>query len=110
MTVSARLIKKKPYSNSYEAGIQKHDTTILSVEAQFMLGFIERWGMVAAMPDGEDSAGRQKLRLATTEELVARAVVVTSLAFDAAHDLGWAAEAPSMDDLVAAEKGDGSDD
>jgi hypothetical protein len=33
-----------------------------------------RWGMVAAVPDGEDSAKRQKLRLMTPQELVDRAI------------------------------------
>ena len=40
---------------------------------------IERWGMVAACPDGEDSSGRSKLRLATPEELVDRAYAVAAL-------------------------------
>ena len=56
----------------------KYDETLLeavnsSVEANFAAMMIERWGMVAATPDGEDSAGRQRLRLPTPEELVERA-------------------------------------
>lgn len=37
----------------------------------------QRWGMVAAIPDGEDTAGRQKLRLMTPLELAQRAVQST---------------------------------
>ena len=43
-------------------------------EATLAMGLIERWGMVAAIPDGEDSAGRQRLRLATPDELTTRAI------------------------------------
>ncbi len=37
------------------------------------MNLIERWGLVAAMPDGEDSSGRTRLRLPTANELVTRA-------------------------------------
>ncbi len=37
---------------------------------------VEKWGTVAAEPDGEDSSGRAKVRLATADELVTRAVDV----------------------------------
>ncbi len=34
----------------------------------------ERWAMAVAMPDGEDSDGRAKLRLLTPQEVAERAV------------------------------------
>ena len=69
-----------------------------------MMALIERWGMVAAMSDGEDSAGRQRLRLATPEELVSRAADITNLAFDVMDSVGWTAKTPSVEELIAAEE------
>lgn len=63
-------------------------------EANFMLQLVERWGMVAATPAGEDSSGRQKLRLSTPEELVARATEMTALVFHACRDAGWIVPIP----------------
>ena len=65
------------------------------MEATAVLNFIEKWGMVAAAPDGEDSAGRQKLRLATPEEMVARAMQTTEAAFRTLRAHGWIA--PSVE-------------
>jgi hypothetical protein len=45
----------------------------------FAREFISRWGMVAAVPDGEDSSGRAKVRLSTPEELVVRAFETAEL-------------------------------
>jgi hypothetical protein len=60
----------------------------LEPEAEMACKMIERWGMVAAIEDGEDSAGRQKLRLATPEELVSRAFAVAKLVFSSARENG----------------------
>ena len=35
---------------------------------------VEKWGMVAAFPHGEDSAGRQRLRIMTPIEVADRAL------------------------------------
>ena len=66
--------------------IVTHETEIMEFEAKFALAVMEKWGMVAAMPDGEDSSGRQQLRLATPEELVARAFAIAKLAFQRTRD------------------------
>ena len=50
---------------------------------------LSRWGMVAAVPAGEDSGGRQKLRLLEPEEMVARACEVTELFFMECQRRGW---------------------
>lgn len=51
----------------------------LEFEAKVAEEFIARWGMVAGAPDGEDSAGRAKLRLQTPEELIERAFNTAAL-------------------------------
>lgn len=64
-------------------------------EANCVLHLIDRWGMVAAVPDGEDSAGRQKLRLMTPEELTTRAMQTAEVAFRTLRAHGWIA--PSIE-------------
>jgi len=56
-----------------------HENENYEQEAKIAIDFIIRWGCVAAMPDGEDSSGRQKLRLMTTRELVVRATKTAQL-------------------------------
>lgn len=70
--------------------------------AELAVRMIERWGQVAAIDDGEDSAGRAKLRLATPEELVTRAFEVAELyVYHAAHR-GHVIEGVSKEDLMRA--------
>ena len=47
-----------------------------------------RLSNVPIMPDGEDSQGRQKLRMATPEELVEKAFACATLLVKAARDRG----------------------
>ncbi|KKL25562.1 hypothetical protein LCGC14_2404040 [marine sediment metagenome] len=68
----------------------------LEQEARFVLELLVRWGMVAAEPDGEDSAGRQKLRLQTPEELTTRAFAVADLAMKKARKDGLVHVAPEL--------------
>ena len=55
---------------------------------------VEKWGMVAAIPDGEDSAGRSKLRLLTPEKVVNRATETADLLWSALEDKGWLFDVP----------------
>jgi len=62
--------------------------------AAFAAALLERWGMVCAQPDGEDSAGRQRLRLMTPAELVERACQVTEAAFAEFRKRDWLLDLP----------------
>ena len=74
---------------------EKHKTEIVCIhkteetenEAKLAFALIERWSMVA-IPDGEDSSGRSKLRLITVEELTERAFETAKSAFQRARDNG----------------------
>lgn len=61
----------------------------LTTEARFAMQLIERWGMVDAAPDGEDKAGRSKLRLLDPIEVVDRACDTASFAMVAFTARGW---------------------
>lgn len=70
-------------------------------EAHCAIEFVQKWGMVACVPDGEDGAGRQKLRLATPDEVVARAVTTTELLYRTMRERRWIDTNPML--LVPAE-------
>jgi len=60
-------------------GQVQEGTLVMGRRSLLAVEMVNRWGMVAGMPDGEDSSGRARLRLATPEELVDRAVEVSNL-------------------------------
>lgn len=53
-----------------------------------------RVSIVACVPDGEDSSGKQKFRLMTPEETVERATTIASLAWNVYRDRGWILDVP----------------
>jgi hypothetical protein len=59
---------------------------------------LEKWAMVAAEPDGEDSAGRSKLRVLTPFELTERACDIADHAFTQFERRGWLVALPSIDE------------
>ena len=64
-------------------------------EARFAMVLMEKWGMVNAEPDGEDSAGRARLRPATPKEVVNRACELSSLAMDEFRARDWIVDLPN---------------
>ncbi len=99
------VIEVRTYKNEFDLGskpcIRVHERNHLELRARTSIAFIERWGMVAAVPDGEDTTGRQKLRLATPTELVERACVITEQLFSAMDSKGWITELPSVANVEA---------
>lgn len=67
--------------------------------ARFAMACIERWGMVAAEPDGEDSTGRQKLKLSRPRDIVYRAMECADMVFEEFDRAGWLVNVPSVDEL-----------
>lgn len=65
------------------------NTRVPCTEARMAMEMIVKWGLVAGENGGEDSAGRHKLRLATPEELVERAVKVAEIACQAFEGKNW---------------------
>lgn len=62
----------------YTPRITIHETEQPNFEARLAVNLLEKWGLVAAESDGEDSAGRAKLRLSTPIELAQRACDVAA--------------------------------
>ena len=69
-------------------------TQELYAVAKIALEIANRWGCVAAMPDGEDSAGRSKLRMQTPDEIAARAFDTAAALWTQFEGRGWLSELP----------------
>ena len=97
MTVTAKVVK---FRNDVRQ-IAVHNDEISNPEALLTFALVERWGMIMGTPDGEDSSGRQKVRIMTASELVERACRVTEQVFMACRDLGWIRPGPTAEEFFA---------
>ncbi len=66
----------------------------LGLEARIAIEMVQKWGMIAAMDDGEDSAGRHRVRLMTVEELVQRACDSAQKLIEEFEKREWLLELP----------------
>ena len=90
--------KHKQYGDIEKEIITVWDRRRAELEANIAIDFITKWGMVAAIPDGEDSVGRQRLRLATPEELVDRSILTTKLLMTGLNREEWFHVTPPLTD------------
>jgi hypothetical protein len=65
-------------------------------KARLAMVLLEKWGMVQAHTDGEDSAGRAKLALMPVHEVVGRACEMADLAWREFERLGWVVPIPPI--------------
>jgi len=79
--------------------VSLHETEHLDARARLAMEMMCRWGMVAGSPDGEDSAGRSKLKLEDEAAVVERACKMTALAFDEFNKNNWITHLPSMETM-----------
>jgi hypothetical protein len=87
-----------------DEGVVYHSMETLSDKARMASTFIERWGMVAGRPDGEDSAGRQRLSLLTPSELVQRACQTVDALYAEFQSRGWTVKVPGYDEMFGESK------
>lgn len=69
-------------------------TKLPSHQGRFAEELMRHLAIVAAVPDGEDSLGRQKFRLMTEEEAVTRATKMAELAWAEFEKRNWILEVP----------------
>lgn len=79
-----------------------HEREQMTLKARLAVQMVERWGLVAAVPDGEDGAGRQKMRVPTPAELVGQACSVASALVDEFRRSGWMVEVPGIEEMERA--------
>jgi hypothetical protein len=63
-------------------------TQVPNEEARFAMALVERFGLIAGKPDGEDSAGRAIINTLPVAETVARAFDLAGEAFRVMHERG----------------------
>ena len=100
MTVETKITKER-YDNNAKTMI--NDTDHFGVKAKIVIDMVSRWGMIAGEPDGEDSSGRAKLKLATEKDLVKRAFRMADLMFDELEIRDWLIQTASFETLNEAE-------
>ena len=92
MTKKAEVTKLK-YGNGYTINMR----TIVNLEAKFAEEIMIRLSLISAKENGEDSAGRQKLRTLTDEEVVQRACNIAELAYREFEKRDWLIDVPSVE-------------
>lgn len=63
--------------------------------AELASSLAERWGMVAGVPDGEDSSGRSRIRPMTAEEITNHACETAECLYAEFDRRGWIDEIPA---------------
>lgn len=94
MTVEVRTAKSR-YKLDSGSGIMVHETEYLDQRARTAVSFVEKWGMALCEFDGEDSAGRQKMKVASCDSVVKRACEMTDLLFYEFRNRGWITDMPT---------------
>lgn len=95
--------KFDPVKATYDEGI--HSTRMFYSVADMAVEFAKHFAIVAATPDGEDSAGRAKLRLSTPAEVVQRSCDIAEGLWNEFESRGWMFEVPlpkGAEDVIAA--------
>lgn len=87
-----------------EAKLGMHENEVPEFEAKLAFAMIERWGMIAGTPDGEDSAGRAKITTMPVDELVGKAFETARLAMKMARDKKLIHKAPTLAEMETFEK------
>jgi hypothetical protein len=92
-------VRESGYSGEKE--VSTYRTEMPDDVAACAVLFLERWSLVAAMPDGEDSAGRAKLRLPTADEIVTRAFDIAEKYYATARARGHLLDLPDLNAINA---------
>jgi hypothetical protein len=83
-----------------EGGVVAHAAFQPDPRAGFAMQIIERFALIAATPDGEDSAGRQAMRLREPAEIASFASRVADAAFKEFQERGWLLAMPAYEALA----------
>jgi hypothetical protein len=86
--MAVKFYVDEKYRNSRKE-IVIHDEEHLTTEARVAISLVEKWGMIYANIEGEDSSGRQKFETASVSEVVKRACDMTESLFDEMRKRNW---------------------
>ena len=68
--------------------VEAHNDEVPDFCGNIACVLVERWGTVAAEPDGEDSTGRAKMKLQTPQDLVNRAITTAEILVEGLQQRG----------------------
>ncbi len=72
-----------------------YQKTVFDRRAEMAIIMLEKWGMVAGIDNGEDSAGRAKISLMPIGKLIDRAFECADAAYSEIERRGWSMEIPA---------------
>jgi hypothetical protein len=75
--------------------IEVYKTKVPGAIAEMAMQMACRWGLVAATPDGEDSAGRQKLKKQLPADLAKEACDTAAALWAQFEERGWIVDLPA---------------
>ena len=81
-----------------------HHRETMTEKARMAAALLERWAPIAGTDDGEDSAGRAKIRRLNAAEVVEHACEIADRAIDSFRARGWMKAVPSLSELEAQHK------
>lgn len=87
---------ENPASRFEHSTVTVYKTAVPYPQAELAERLIHHFGVVAAATDGEDSAGRAKLKLLSPEEVVARACQIAELAHLEFQKRDWLLKLPAL--------------
>ena len=87
-----KYIEQKTYKGATE--IIVCNSIALFPQAKFAQDLMHNLAIAAAVPDGEDSSGKQKMRQMTEMEVVYRATKISQIAFADFSARGWILDLP----------------
>lgn len=80
--------------------VASHNIEYFDHVARMSSALVEKWGMVAGKPDGEDSAGRAKLAMLEPSEIVERATSTAELLIAKLRSGGHILKAPGIKQIL----------
>jgi hypothetical protein len=85
------------------ASSQTFATTACNPRARFALDIASKMALVAAVPDGEDVTGRQRMRMMSAKEITDRSIEIADRMFNAFSQYHWELELPDPELIPARE-------
>lgn len=97
----ADIVASLAFSNADKIDVKLDKRSAVSHKGMIAVTLVEKWGMIAAVEDGEDSAGRTKLRLSTPVEVVNRAMETADILVEQMKQVGWIVKTPTSTEMRA---------
>lgn len=95
--VYAEVIVKERFKET--KAIAVHDLKMPDLRARFAMEVLERLALIAGEDNGEDTAGRQKVRRSLPNELVSFACDLADKSFTEFEKRGWLLNIPCYEDI-----------